>query len=445
MRHPALAASLAISLASSLGSGAMARADDEPPVPVERERFSLHYQATVATQAHPAFSAAYSGRNSLQSAAESATSVVMDLFAGLRAWPGAELQLQPELAGGRGLSSTRGVAAFPSGEVYRVGDPTPTLVVGRAYLRQVIGLGGEAVTVSSGPGRLAGTRDRDALTITAGRLAVTDLFDANPVANDPHTRFMSWGLWASAAYDYPADTRGYTYGVASELSVGRWSARAGIFLEPRSANGMDMEWDVASARGLVGEVEARFQLLGRDGAARALAFVNTARMGSYRQAVEDPAAGLDVAATRAAGRTKVGVAASANQDLGRGLAVFLRLSWADGKNEAWAFTEVDRSLAVGAVQSGACWGRPADEAGLGVVVSGLSDEHRRYLGAGGYGFLLGDGALRYAAEVLIEVFYRAQITREVSLGVNYQPIVNPGYDADRGPVHVFTARAQVAF
>src|SRR5882762_8367668 len=219
------------------------------PLPAgAEEQGPFHFQATVATQAHPAFQAAYSGTkplgdgrfgNSLQSVAESATSVVMDLSLTLRPWEGAELVFQPELAGGRGLSSTLGIAAFPSGEVYRVGNPEPTIVLARVFLRQIFGFGG--VRVLPGMNQLAGERDRDALTLTAGKVAVPDFMDNVPLANDPHTRFMSWGLWASAAYDYPADTRGYTWGATADLSIDWWSARAGIFLEPTTANGMDLD------------------------------------------------------------------------------------------------------------------------------------------------------------------------------------------------------------
>ncbi len=409
------------------------------------ERWSLHFQSTVATQAHPAFSAAYTGRNSLRPEAESATSIVTDLFAGARLWRGAELQFQPELAGGRGLSSTLGVAAFPSGEVYRVGDPQPTIVMGKLFLRQTFGLGGGRVRVESGPGELGGERDRDAFTLTAGKFSTTDFVDSVPLAKDPHTGFMSWGLWASGAYDYPADTRGYTWGAVADLSVDWWSVRAGAFLEPKTANGMDMEWDVSKARGLVTEVEARYAIGGRPGGARLLGFLNTAHMGSYELALAQSPTSPDVTRTRANGRTKGGVAASANQDLGAGLGAFARVSWSDGQNETWAFTEIDRSAAAGLVQSGARWGRPDDEAGLGMVVSGLSGPHRRYLAAGGYGFIIGDGALRYRPEVLGEAYYRLALTREVSLGVNYQPIFDPAYNADRGPVQVFTGRVHVAF
>ncbi len=383
---------------------------------------SLHFQATVATQAHPGFQAAYSGNrpgtggNSLRSDAESATSVVMDLSLTLRPWAGTELVFQPELAGGRGLSSTLGVAAFPSGEVYRVGNPEPTIVVARAALKQAVG----------------------SLTFTAGKFALPDVFDNVPHANDPHTRFMSWGLFASAAYDYPADVRGYTWGLAADFSKDWWSVRAGIFLEPTVANGAKLETDVTKARGLVVELEAR----SGPGAVRVLGFLNTADMGSYAQA---NAGHLQVEDTRAQGRTKAGMAASANYDFGRGLGAFIRASFNDGKNETWAFTEIDRSLAVGVVQSGARWGRERDEAGAGLVVSGLSGPHRAYLEGGGYGFIIGDGALHYGAELLGELFYRAGVTEQVSLGVNYQPILDPAFNRDRGPVHVFTGRAHIAF
>jgi high affinity Mn2+ porin len=434
-------------LALAAASSAALAGDPEAAasVPAPEERLSLHYQATVATQGHPAFHALYTGQNSLQPGSESATSVVMDLFAGARLWRGAEAYFQPELAGGRGLSRTLGVAAFPSGEVYRVGDPTPTLVVGRAFLRQVIGLGGGTTRVDAGPNQLAGSHDRDALTLTVGKVATTDFVDRVPFANDPHTQFMSWGLWASAAYDYPADTRGYTFGAAVDLSISWWSVRAGMFLEPKTANGMELEWNLGQARGLVGEVEARWELRGFPGAARALAFLNTADMGRYDAALALSQTSPDVTATRATGRTKSGFAASVNQDLGAGLGVFARASYNDGENETWAFTEIDRSIAAGVVQSGSRWGRSDDEAGAAVVVSGLSDPHRRYLAAGGYGFLIGDGALSHAPEILGEVYYRAAVTREVSAGVNYQPIIHPAYNADRGPAHVFTGRVHVAF
>jgi len=419
-------------------------ADNLPAIRVD-QRFAIHYGFTVGTQWHPAFYAAYSGQNSMTPGSQQATSVVADLSGGLRLWRGAELWLEPEMSGGLGLSSTLGVAAFPSGEVYRVGNPNPTVLLGDFFFRQVFGLGGGPVPVELGPTQFAVARDRDAVTLTVGRFALTEVFDSNPLSNDPHTHFSSWGLWASAAYDYPADTHGYTWGIAGDLTIAWCSVRAGAVLEPVVANGEDLQWNVLLARGLVMEGEARFAIGGRPGAARLLLFLNNAHMGSYEQALAESPVDPNITATRAYGRIKYGFAASANQAIDDTLGVFARLSYNDGKTETWAFTEIDQSFAAGAVQAGVRWGRPDDEVGAGIVVSGISPEHRAYLAAGGYGFIIGDGALRYGLEVLGEIYYRLTLTREVSFIGTYQPIVNPAYNRDRGPVNVFGIRLHVAF
>ncbi len=417
-----------------------------PPAPARaREWVSLHYQAVAATQAHPAFSARYSGANSLSPDAEAATAMVMNLALDLRLWRNAEVIFDPELSGGRGLSRTLGVAAFPSGIVYRVGNPSPTLYLARLALRQRFDLGGGKVATEAGANQLAGTHARNTLTFTAGRLAVTDVFDGNRYAHDATTQFFDWALFASGAWDYPADTRGYTWGVLGDLSVGAYSLRSGIALLPKYGNLLEMEWNVAKARALMLEGEARYELGERPGSARVILFANQARMGNYREAVDDPAARFDVTATRADGRKKYGVAVSVDQELTDSLGAFLRASFNDGQNETWAFTEIDRSLAFGLVQGGAPWRRPADEAGAAVVIDGLAPWHRRYLEAGGYGFLLGDGGLSYGPEVEGDVYYKAQLTPELALSGVYQPLVNPGYNRDRGPVHVFSGRVRVAF
>jgi high affinity Mn2+ porin len=206
-----------------------------------------------------------------------------------------------------------------------------------------------------------------------------------------------------------------------------------------------MEWRINKARGLALELEGRYSLGGRPGAVRILGFLNDARMGSYRAALEDlQRVTPDVTASRAFGRKKGGFAASMNQDLGSGLGAFARVSYDDGQNETWAFTEIDHSLALGVVQSGSRWNRPEDEAGAAIVMSGISASHRRYLAAGGYGFIIGDGALRYGLEILGEIYYRFALTHEMSLGVHYQPVFNPAYNRDRGPINVFSGSFHVA-
>jgi high affinity Mn2+ porin len=417
----------------------------ERPRPAE-EWYSLHYQFTGATQYHPSFSASYSGRNSLASSSESATAFVTTLYADLRTWPGGELLFNPEMSGGKGVSSTLGVAAFPDGIVYRVGDPAPAVYVARIAISQTFDLGGGRVVNERGPNELLDTRDRDVLAITVGRLSVIDVVDGNRYANDATTQFFDWALFASGAYDYPADTRGYTWGALADLAKGWWSLRGGVALEPYAANEARMDWRIQKSHGLMAEYEVRYALRGRPGASSLLLFLNTARMGSYEQVLENPAAaGNSVAATRADGRNKYGFALSVEQQLTDTMGAFLRLSWNDGHTESWAFTEIDRSIGVGVTQNGRPWHRPLDVLGAAVVVDGLSSWHERYLAGGGYGFIIGDGALRYAPEVVGDFYYKVQLSEALALSAIYQPIIDPAYNRDRGPVHVFSGRFHVAF
>jgi high affinity Mn2+ porin len=452
-----------VALVASLVSARSARARGERDLPSEdkaavelaaerpdprqpEEWYSLHYQFTGATQYHPSFSARYSGDNSLGSSSESATAFVTTLYADLRTWPGGELLFNPEMSGGKGLSSTLGVAAFPDGIVYRVGDPAPAVYVARIAISQTFNLGGGRVVNQRGPNELFDTRDRDVLAITVGRFSVIDVVDRNRYANDATTEFFNWALFASGAYDYPADTRGYTWAALADLAKGWWSLRGGIALEPYSANEARMDWRIQKSHGLMAEYEVRYALRGRPGASSLLLFLDTARMGSYEQVLANPAATLNsVAATRADGRNKYGFALSVEQQLTDTMGAFLRLSWNDGHTESWAFTEIDRSIAVGVAQTGRPWQRPLDVVGAAVVVDGLSSWHERYLAGGGHGFIIGDGALRYAPEVIGDFYYKAQLSEALALSAIYQPIIDPAYNRDRGPVHVLSARFHVAF
>lgn len=428
---------------SSLALPISALGDDGGSKP---EQTSAHFQATTALQAHPKFAAKYSGTNSMPPNAEAAIAFVTTLFLDSRLWKGGEFIFDPEMSGGNGLGKTLGVAAFPSGIVYRVGDPAPALYVARILFRQSFGLGGGTVVDDTGPNQLRGPRDRDRLTLSLGRFSLTDVFDGNSLAHDATSQFFDWALFASGAWDYPADTRGYTWGLAADLSVAWWSLRTAIALQPVSSNAHDLDTRIDKAHGLMAEGEARYAIGGKKGATRLLLFSNLARMGSYAQVLANPAKfHNDVTATRADGRTKFGAALSADQEITSELRAFVRASVDDGANETWAFTEIDRTIAAGLVMNGAPWHRAKDEVGAAFVVNGLSDLHRRYLEGGGYGFIIGDGALNYGAEVEGDFYYRGSITDQIDLSAIYQPIGNPGYNRDRGPIHVFSARLRVAF
>ena len=419
-------------------------ADGNPPPPPTW--YSLHFQFTAATQYHPSFYAKYSGQNSLSPEAESATAFVTTLYGDVRLWRGAELLVNPEMSGGRGLSSTLGIAAFPDGIVYRVGDPAPAIYMARLAISQTFNLGGGRVINEEGPNELPGTRDRNVLAITVGRFSVVDIVDGNRYANDATTEFFNWALFASGAYDYPADTRGYTWGALADLSENWWSVRGGIALEPYYANLAQMDWRITKSHGLMAEYEARYHLKNRPGASSLLLFLNTARMGSYQQVLADPALyDNSVAATREDGRHKYGFALSVEQQMTDTMGAFMRLSWNDGHNESWAFTEIDHCLGIGLTQNGRPWRRPQDIVGAAVVVSGLSPWHEQYLAGGGYGFIIGDGALNYGLEVVGDLYYKFQINDLIAVSAIYQPVVNPGYNKDRGPVEIFSGRLHVAF
>jgi high affinity Mn2+ porin len=457
LRRRSYFALLAVCFAFSVGRGVSAMSprdepsEDKPTPPVDPERgeqelFSLHFQSTMVTAYHPAFSAKYSGPNSLSSSSESATALVSTFYADRRLWPGGEFLFNPEISGGKGLSGTHGVAAFPTGIVYRVGDPAPVVYVARLAISQTFGLGGGRVANEAGANELADIRDRDVFAITVGRVSVEDVFDGNRYAHDATERFFNWGLFASGAWDYPADTRGYTWGVMADVAVDWWSARAGIALEPKSANAGTMDWRVGKSHGLMAEYEARYTVSGQHGALSTLLFLNSANMGSYAQVLADPARyDNKIENTRQDGRLKYGMALSVEQQLRHGTGMFLRLSANDGATESWAFTEIDRSAAIGVVQDGALWHRERDEFGAAFVLNGLSSPHRAYLAGGGLGFILGDGALNYAPEVLFDTYYKLSLADNVSFSGIYQPVINPGYNRDRGPVHVITGRLHVAF
>ena len=409
------------------------------------ELWNLHAQSTVITQAHPPFHAAYSGPNSLVNDWDWETTYTATLFSGLRLWPGGAFYFDPEATAGGGLSEGLGLAGVPNGEVTRVGTRAVRVYTARLFLRQTFGLGGASTHVADAPGQLAAWQDSQRVTLTFGKLSVLDIFDNNTYSHDPRTQFMNWGLMANSAWDYPADTRGYTWGAAAEWTNEAWSWRAGGFLEPEQANGPHLESDITKASGEVTELEHDHELAGHPGALRLLAYWNQADMGHYRSAILLSPVNPDITQTRAAGSRKYGFGLNAEQELAADLGGFLRLGWNDGHTETWAFDEVDRTASVGLILRGRRWSRPDDTVGLAVLINGLSPDHRDYLAAGGNGFLLGDGNLNYGTEDIIETYYAVRLIKALTVTLDFQGFNNPGYNRDRGPVAVGSLRAHLEF
>ena len=448
--HPvsrrAVAAAALFAWLAARGAGAQDASAVEPP-PADKA-YAFHVQATTVTQAHPSFSALYSGQNSLLPESEHETTVTMTLFLGARLWKGAELYVNPELTGGSGLSRTFGVAGFPNGEAFRVGSPEPRVYVGRAYLRQTFALGAGTEAVEDDQNQLGGRRPVQRFTVTAGKFGVTDFFDENAWSHDPRTQFQNWAIWTAGAWDYPADTRGYTWGFVLEYADAGWAVRFAGAAEPLVANGLEFDKDLLEAHALMAEGQKSYKLGGDDGAVRLAVFTNRARMGSYRQAIEQGQTlgqPPDIVATRQPGRTKWGVVLGFEQAVGPRIGLFLRGSWNDGKNEAWAYAEIERSVTSGIVRKEPIAGRKLDEAGLAFAANALSRDHEDYLAAGGYGFMIGDSRLSYGLEKIAELYYKAALLPQVFLTGDYQFVQNPAYNRDRGPVHVFGLRLHAEY
>jgi high affinity Mn2+ porin len=409
--------------------------------------WSIHGQATFVEQFHPAFRSPYRGPNSLNPSSNGRETVDATLFLGARIWGGGEIYANPEIDQGFGLSNTVGVAGFPSGEAYKVGKASPYLRLQRLFFRQTFDLGGDIETVVSGQNQLAGTRTRDHFTITAGKFSVTDIFDGNMYAHDPKADFLNWSIIDSGAFDYAADAWGYSYGVAGEWTQDWWSLRGGLFDLSRIPNPTELVRGLGQYE-LVMEAEARYDILHMPGKLSLLSYYNRGRMGAYNNAVALALATNSTPDTALVRRpaTRPGIALNLQQQLTDQLGGFARLSWNDGSQEAYEFTEINRSIALGLALKGGSWSRPDDTIALAGAVNDVSASARRYLAAGGVGILVGDGALpRYGREAILETYYKIALTKWLFPSLDYQFIADPAYSAERGPVSVFSLRLHAEF
>ncbi len=414
----------------------------------ESSRLWVSGQLNVIYQTHPTFPAPYSGANSFTSGADHATSVVATLFTGVTVTRWTEVLVDVESAGGRGLSDAFGLAGFTDLDVVRNPALGSAPYLARAMVHYTIALSADETKQERTALALANTIPVRRVDVRVGKFGTADFFDVNAVGSDSHLQFMNWTVDNNGAYDYAADTRGYTWGAIVEYHDARWAVRFGEMLMPTVANGITLDWHLNRARAENAEVEWHLTQA-RPLTLRMLSYVNHANMGDYREAVHRFEEGLDavptIEHTRLQGRIKYGVGANAEQQVTRSFRVFARAGWNEPHAESFAYTEVNSSVAVGGDHAGQRWHRPLDKVGAAVVSNGLSRDHQEYLRLGGQGFLLGDGSLRYRHEDIAEAYYTAHLWRGVFVSADVQRIVHPGYNADRGPVIVGAMRLHVDF
>ena len=449
-----------IAIVACLGSALMARAQEtesakpaDVPItvfPHTTEKFWLSGQMNFIFQAHGDFPALYKGPNSLKSTSEHALSRVLTLYTGLRLASKTELLFDVESTGGRGIGDALGLAGFTNVDVVRNPDLGPKPYVARIMLHHTIALSKDQHEQEQTPFSFAKQVPKKRIEIRVGKLSAADFFDTNEVGGDSHLQFTNWTTVNNGAYDYAADTRGYTYGVIIEYQQPRAGVRFGEMQMPKVANGINLDWDLRRAHAENVEFEFRPSLLRSQATElRFLSYRNAANMGDYREAIaafkngSDPTP--DITAHRHQNTLKYGFGFNAEQEFPAHLRVFLRTGWNEGQHESFAYTEVNNTISFGIDLGGDRWHRTIDKIGSAFVSNGLSSEHAEYLRLGGSGFLLGDGTLRYGREDIWETYYTAHLWRGVFASGEIQFIANPGYNQDRGPVWVPGLRLHVDF
>lgn len=413
--------------------------------------FSARFQSTFNGQRHPGFHSAYAERNSLTSEPENMYTFSATAHLGMRPWEGGEVFFNGEVVQGTPFTGNLvGMGSFSNGEITRAAGENLKYYTQRLFLRQTWNQGGGDEQLSAGLNQFARVVDRDRMVLTLGNFSTLDVFDDNAYAKDPRNQFMNWGNWTYAAYDYAADARGFGWGLALAVHRQDWAYRLGRMTGPLRPNEQETDFQIGAHYGDQVEVEHAHTLLKRPGKLRVLWWRNRGNLARFDDAMAyrltNPGADAQsILQTRYGEQFKYGLGFNLEQELADNLGGFLRVMKADGQTETHAFTEVDESLSTGILLSGKGWGREDDTLGLAVLVNGLSRERRDYLSAGGISYFIGDGALDYRPERILEGFYRWQLSRLLSVTLDYQRVHNPAYNAERGPVDIFAFRLHSEF
>ena len=460
-----------ICLAQAAGGGHATASSTEQPADGNVTMFPhslttpwlLAGQTNIIFQAHPGFHSPYQGKNSFRNAGEYKTSLLGTLYLGyqLQRLHGGEPTVRSkryntdfildfESSGGRGLSEALGLAGFTNLDVVRNPNLGSEPYVSRVQFHQTIGFTNELIENARGPLSLATEVPVRRLELRFGKMSLPDAFDINSILSDSHQQFTNWTIDNNGAWDYAADTRGYTFAGVIEYQDRNWAVRYALAAMPTVANGIALDWALSRARGQNWEFELRRGWLPkRSGTQRVLAFRNNAHLGSYREAVQSYVNGIDptpqITRHEHFGAVKYGFGYNVEQQVTDHLRAAGRFGWNEGQHESFAYTEVDQTALLGADYDGEQWGRKADKVGLAVVTNAIKKDHQNYLADGGLGFLLGDGRLHYGRETTEEAYYNAHAWRGLFFALGLSHINNPGYNRDRGPVWVPSVRCHVEF
>jgi high affinity Mn2+ porin len=448
--------------AQRAGSGAdqiSSFAGDLSWLPTEGEFFGLpvnvHGQTTYINQRYNNFTSSYSGQNSLSDLKSMSYTWSGTLFFGARLAPNTDVYFNPEVVSGVPFSGLVGLGGFSNGEATKASGAQAHFYSARAFVRQTINQEGDKVVLENDANQITQTVSSNRVVFTGGQFSTLDIFDDSRYAKDPRIQFMNWGNMTYLAYDYAADARGYSWGLAGEWYLDNWVMRASRMLAPKTPNGRDLNWQIFNTYGDQFEVERQHQIGDLPGKVSVLAYRNKMIMSRFQDAtnyiVANNAQGTQaINNVRTNYQYKTGIGINGEQALTKNLGIYGRAFTSDGHTETMSFTEADNSLSAGMSLNGAGWTRPGDTIGISMMQNGLSSYRRTYLQSGGVSFFIGDYAgptqtISYRPERIGELYYNAMVVKNVLAGLNFQHINNPAYNAARGPVNILSFRIHAEF
>jgi len=416
---------------------------------------NVHGQTTYINQRYNNFTSSYSGQNSLSESKSMSYTWSGTLFMGARLAPNTDIYFNPEVVSGVPFSGLVGLGGFTNGEATKAAGAQAKFYSARAFVRQTINQDGEKVVLENEANQITQTVSSNRVVLTGGQFSTLDIFDDSRYAKDPRIQFMNWGNMTYLAYDYSADARGYSWGLAGEWYLDNWVIRASRMLAPKSPNGKDLNWQIFNTYGDQVEVERQHNIGDLPGKVSVLAYRNRMILARFQDAtnyvVANNAQGTQaINNVRNNYQYKTGIGINGEQALTKDLGIYGRAFTSDGHTETMSFTEADNSVSVGMSLNGTSWKRPSDSIGVSMMQNGLSSYRRGYLQAGGVSYFIGDYAspsqtISYRPERIGEIYYNAMVVKNVLAGVNFQRINNPAYNSARGPVNIMSFRIHAEF